>query len=75
MTRTLVQLPCTARELEAALHAWCDHHGAWDAVASVCEQPIDGSRGFATVQVLTLSCAPSETAASEQTPTTQGETK
>ena len=28
---TLINLPCTARELENALHAICDHHGAWDA--------------------------------------------
>ena len=28
---TLINLPCTARQLESALHAICDHHGAWDA--------------------------------------------
>ena len=31
MTKTLVALPCTARELENALHAVCDHDGLWDA--------------------------------------------
>lgn len=25
---TLINLPCTARQLESALHAICDHHGA-----------------------------------------------
>lgn len=28
---TVVRLPCTARELETALHAACDHGGLWDA--------------------------------------------
>ena len=31
MPNTLVCLPCTAQELENALHTYCDHHGAWDA--------------------------------------------
>ena len=31
MTKPLITLPCTARELEAALHAACDHDGLWDA--------------------------------------------
>ena len=30
MTKPLIALPCTARELENALHAVCDH-GLWDA--------------------------------------------
>lgn len=30
MTKPLIDLPCTARELETALHAVCDHHGLWD---------------------------------------------
>lgn len=31
MTKPLITLPCTARELENALHAVCDHGGLWDA--------------------------------------------
>lgn len=31
MPTTLITLPCIARQLEDALHAHCDHHGAWDA--------------------------------------------
>ena len=31
MTKPLITLPCTARELENALHAVCDHDGLWDA--------------------------------------------
>lgn len=27
----IARLPCTARELETALHAVCDHGGLWDA--------------------------------------------
>lgn len=30
MTKPLITLPCTARELENALHAACDHNGLWD---------------------------------------------
>ena len=39
MTKPLIALPCTARELENALHAVCDHHGLWDGV--VCESYSD----------------------------------
>ena len=31
MSKLLIALPCTAQELENALHAVCDHHGLWDA--------------------------------------------
>lgn len=31
MTKPLITLPCTAQELENALHAACDHGGLWDA--------------------------------------------
>ena len=31
MLTILITLPCTAQELENALHAACDHHAAWDA--------------------------------------------
>ena len=29
MTKPLIALPCTAQELENALHAVCDHDGLW----------------------------------------------
>lgn len=28
--RTIIKLPCTAQELESALHAICDHEGLWE---------------------------------------------
>ena len=31
MTKPLITLPCTARQLEDALHAACDHEGLCDA--------------------------------------------
>lgn len=31
MTKPLITLPCTAQELENALHAACDHDGLWGA--------------------------------------------
>ena len=31
MTKPLIAIPCTAQELENALHAACDHDGLWDA--------------------------------------------
>ncbi len=37
MTRPLITPPCTAQELENALHAYCDHNGAWDAKVHVEE--------------------------------------
>ena len=35
MTKSLITLPCTAQELENALHAVCDHDGLWDAKVHV----------------------------------------
>jgi len=35
MTKPLITLPCTAQELENALHAACDHDGLWDAKVKV----------------------------------------
>ncbi len=32
--KTLITLPCTAQELENALHSLCDHSGIWGA--NVC---------------------------------------
>lgn len=31
MIKPLITLPCTAQELENALHAVCDHDGLWDS--------------------------------------------
>lgn len=30
MTLPIIKLPCTAQELESALHAVCDHDGLWE---------------------------------------------
>lgn len=30
MTLPIIKLPCTAHELESALHAICDHEGLWE---------------------------------------------
>lgn len=30
MIRPIIKLPCTAQELETALHKVCDHEGLWD---------------------------------------------
>ena len=40
MTKSLITLPCTARELENALHAVCDHDGLWGAkvYADICDE-------------------------------------
>ena len=35
MTKTLLTLPCTAQELETALHAVCDHDGLWGATIRI----------------------------------------
>lgn len=41
MTKPLIALPCTAQELENALHAVCEHYGAWGAKVRVVP-PRDG---------------------------------
>ena len=35
MTRPVIKLPCTAAELETALHAVCDHGGLWEYAVTV----------------------------------------
>lgn len=35
MATTIISFPCTAQELENALHAHCDHHGSWNATVNV----------------------------------------
>ena len=37
MTKPLITLPCTAQELENALHAACDHDGLWGAKVRIEE--------------------------------------
>jgi hypothetical protein len=61
MTKPLITLPCTARQLESALHAHCDHHGAWDARIKV--YLVNGDNGTET-----MICLETETE-------TKGETK
>ena len=69
MPRTLITLPCTARELENALRSACDFEGLWEAQVGLAMNGPQPPR-------IVLSCPPSETAASEQTTTTiQGEAK
>lgn len=46
MTKPLITLPCTERELENALHAACDHDGLWDARIRV--YPVNGDNGTET---------------------------
>lgn len=40
MTKPLIDLPCTAQELERALHAVCDHDGLWEkkVYADICDE-------------------------------------
>ena len=46
MTKPLIALPCTARELENALHTACDHDGLWDARIKV--YLVNGDNGTET---------------------------
>lgn len=39
MKKRLITLPCTAGQLEIALHAICDHSGCWTAEISVDGMP------------------------------------
>ena len=65
MIAPLISLPCTARELENALHVYCDHHGAWDAT-------IDHDISGDGTECLALFCAPCVSAA---TAIQKGDTK
>lgn len=72
MPCTLAILPCNARELEAALHAYCDHHGAWDAEVFARQCVIDYDKESCRLGLeLTLTPAPPESAANEN----EGEAK
>ena len=48
MTKLLIALPCTARELENALHAVCDHDGLWGAKVHIEEvfEPISDAPSY-----------------------------
>lgn len=46
MTKSLTTLPCTAQELENALHAICDHDGLWNARIKV--YLVNGDNGTET---------------------------
>ena len=49
MTKPLITLPCTAQELENALHAACDHDGLWDAKVGFVQGRADVDPIFGTV--------------------------
>lgn len=36
MPTTIITLPCSAQELETALHRICDHDGLWHRQIAVC---------------------------------------
>lgn len=51
MSKILVSLPCEARELESALHSFCDSHGAWDGKISVGRAGTsDGFRRYLAIE-------------------------
>ena len=65
MPKTVITLPCTAQDLESALHAVCDHHGLWNGrIDTMC----DGSdSGDACVSIV-LSEGSGETSPTPSTP-------
>ena len=65
MPKTVITLPCTAQDLESALHAVCDHHGLWNGrIDTMC----DGSdSGDACVSIV-LSEGSGESSPSPSTP-------
>ena len=56
----LVTLPCSARKLETALHAYCDHHAAWDATIEWETFPKMEHRNGGVISALMLTQAPNE---------------
>lgn len=71
---TLTQLPCTARKLEAALHAYCDAQDAWDAEVFAQQCVIDYDNDLCRLGLkLTLTPVPSESAATKTTNPTNKE--
>ena len=56
----LAILPCTARKLETALHAHCDHHAAWDATIDYEIYPKTEHCNGAAISTLVLTPAPNE---------------
>ena len=66
MSAILTTLPCTARELESALHAVCDHHGLWNGrIDTMCN---GSDSGDACVSIV-LSEGSGETSPSPSAPT------
>lgn len=67
MSAILITLPCTARKLEAALHSYCDHHGAWDM--QIMSDAISSGRSIQDTRItLALSEGSGETSPSPPTP-------
>ena len=68
MSAVLITLPCTARQLEAALHSYCDHHGAWDM--RIMSDAISSGRSIQDTRItLALSEGSGETSPSPSCPT------
>ena len=66
MPKTVITLPCTAQDLESALHAVCDHHGLWNGrIDTMC----DGSdSGDACVSIVLSEEVSGESSPSPSTP-------
>lgn len=68
MSAVLITLPCTARQLEAALHSYCDHHGAWDM--RIMSDAISSGRSIQDTRItLALSEGSGESSPSPSSPT------
>lgn len=73
MSAALITLPCTARQLEAALHSYCDHHGAWDM--RIMSDAISSGRSIQDTRItLALSEGSGETSPSPSSPTSSAPT-
>ena len=53
MPKPLIALPCTARELEVALHRVCDHDGTWDGKIRVVRPPCGYWSGHCELEIET----------------------
>lgn len=73
MSAVLITLPCTARQLEAALHSYCDHHGAWDM--RIMSDAISSGRSIQDTRItLALSEGSGESSPSPSSPTSPAPT-
>ena len=73
MSAVLITLPCTARQLEAALHSYCDHHGAWDM--RIMSDAISSGRSIQDTRItLALSEGSGESSPSPSSPTSSAPT-